>query len=1017
MSDNLKNQIDRPIAILRRFRMQLLVIVSVVVVYALLGFILAPWLVKRAAIEGVAKNLHGGLMIEAIAINPFVLSLRVDGIQLNDASGDKLAGVDQVFVNFQSSSLFRRAWTFDEVHIVGPELFLARDASGVLNVAGLVKAEADASPQPAAHEEASAPRLLIFDFAIRESIVNWSDQVPVDPVTTYFGPVNIAISELNTLPQRPGQQDVVITTESQGTLSWSGSLQFNPFNSAGRATIRGSHFPLASAYMRHETGLDIVEGSADVGLNYNVVTGADGSLHASIDDFNVIFSDVLVRTFHGTEASAANERDLFALSRIALSGGSMRWPEQELSIESISLSNSLISLYRKENGDLDLGPESSNAAAAPVEADAETESNGSAWRLSLQALNVSEMSVALQDHSVEPVADVGIDSLNLEIRNISNEEGASFPTDLNLVPRAGGEIVLNGDMVLLPQPILDFTVNVISLPLAGMHPYLKPLADVNLDSGALNIAVSIQSSTSDSLLVDGNLDIVDFLITETDEGSRLGSWAKFDVRNFEFSDANNSLKISELLFHQPYGDILIAEDGSINLGRVEKTTGSPETVDDSQQEDVATGEALAVTIGQVLIENAAADFADLSLPLPFAAKISNLNGNISTIVTGSSEPSAVELEGAVDEFGFVRVSGSVTPLDVKLNTDIKVAFQNVEMPKFSAYTIPLAGREIASGKLDLDLGYRVTASELAGENKIILRDLELGDEVAHPDAMSLPLGLAVALLKDADGKIDIDLPVSGNVDDPEFRYGGVVLKALSSLIIKIVASPFALLGNLLGVEASDLEYITFIEGRSDLTPPERERTDKLAEALALRPALLLELGGAIARDADGYALKAMKLDVRLATLVEQMNVQSSGESMFAEQQKLALEQLYSATEEDASPSATLVELRAQFTTAADETAAVDAVAQFDELAYTNELRRRLIELQPIADEELVALANERAASTRDEILQANQELAGRIVISKPQAVEAESTGGIRMKITLRTADDEDLVEDQSGSEL
>ena len=229
---------------------------------------------------------------------------------------------------------------------------------------------------------------------------------------------------------------------------------------------------------------------------------------------------------------------------------------------------------------------------------------------------------------------------------------------------------------------------------------------------------------------------------------------------------------------KPYGDILIAADGSVNLGRVSKvevgepadeseTETAPQESNAESAEDTQKSE-LAVTIGRVVIVNASADFQDQSLPLPFLAKIAELNGDITTIATSSREPSTVELEGKVDEFGFVRVTGTVTPLDPKLDTDLHVAFQNVEMPKFSAYTIPFAGREIASGKLDLDLGYQVKDSELVGENKVILRDFELGEKVEHPGAMSLPLGLAVALLKDPEGKIDIDLPVRGNVDDPEF---------------------------------------------------------------------------------------------------------------------------------------------------------------------------------------------------------------------------------------------------------
>jgi hypothetical protein len=254
------------------------------------------------------------------------------------------------------------------------------------------------------------------------------------------------------------------------------------------------------------------------------------------------------------------------------------------------------------------------------------------------------------------------------------------------------------------------------------------------------------------------------------------------------------------------------------------------------------------------VSDAAADFADRSLPLPFDAKIAALNGEISTIATTSSEPSTVKMEGSVDEFGRVQVSGTVTPLDPAANTDIRVAFENVDMPKFSAYSIPFAGQEISSGRLDLDLGYAISEGALVGENRVVLRDFELGDKVEHPGAMSLPLGLAVALLKDPDGRIDLDVPVRGDVNDPEFKYGAVVAKALFNLITKIVTSPFALLGNLVGAEAGELEYLVFEPGRADLSPPEIEKAGKIAEALGLRPQLALQIGGVYAPDNDAAAL-------------------------------------------------------------------------------------------------------------------------------------------------------------------
>lgn len=998
----------------RKYRKHITGAVTAVALYALLGFFFVPWLVNKIAVESVHEQLGAGLSFEKVEFNPFVLSLRLQGLALDDRSGEPVTRIDNIFVNFQLSSVFRWAYTFSEFHIDVPQFFVVRDTNGVFNLSKLVPERPTAEAQPV-NDESSLVRLLVMDFAFRDGILHWDDQYPAEPVVTRFEPITIAIQDLNTIPQRAGQQEVIITTETSGTLSWSGSLELNPFNSTGTASIKGSHFPLLSAYIRHEAGFDVVDGTADVALAYDVSTASDGTVTADVDNFQLAFHDVQVLTF--SPDVDHERRQILTLPNLSLTGGNLRWPDQSVSLDAISVDNAVVSALRDKDGNLNLTPvaaDSDEAKSFDVE-DTTTEP-GSEWRVSVNNFSIDNLSFDLDDQSITPAASVGIESLDLTVTGIDNLEGTSFPTDLKIVPRTGGIITLTGSVVALPAPIVDMNLNIDMLQLAGAHPYLQPLADVNLDSGAMNLSASVQSNADDPLAFSGDMSIVDFLITETDEGTRLGSWSDLNIKQFAYSDAGKSLQISEIEFMEPYGDIVIAEDGSVNLGRIEKgIQRAGEEPSDAKPEEEVEVEAvvetgaeksstseIGVTVGRVVIANASADFADRSLPLPFEANIAELNGDVSTIATTSTEPSTVALEGKVDEFGFVRVSGTVTPLDTKRNTDLKVQFQNVEMPKFSAYTIPFAGRKIDSGKLDLDLGYAVTESELVGENKVVLRDLNLGEEVDHPDAMSLPLGLAVALLKDSEGKIDIDLPVRGNVDDPEFRYGGVIMGALGNLIIKIVASPFALLGNLLGVEASELDHITFLAGRSDLTPPEMERTAQLAEALALRPELVLEVNGVIAREADSLALQTMKLDAAVEERVAALG--DTDGAMFAEQQLEVLEQMFTESGIADMPQAALDALRLQFTTAAVD-GAETSTDQFDQLAFTNDLRQQLIAIQVVEDSELAALANARASNTSEAIVAANAELQGRTVIGGPQAIEAESDDTVRMKVTLKTGSD------------
>ena len=1005
--------------LLRKYRRAIGIFAAVLSVYALAGFFLVPWLIKKNAVEIVADTIGAELRIEKVAVNPFVLSLQVDGVALDDPSGAPVLRVHQIFVNFQLSSLLRWAWTFDEVRIDAPEAFLARDSGGVFNIGFLMPQ----SGEPEAMDVAETPgetkpaRLLIFTFAVNDSVVNWHDEVPSDPVRTRFGPVNIAIAQLNTLPDRAGQQDVVITTETSGTLGWSGSLQLNPLSSAGRASVAGSHFPLTSAYIKHETGFEIVDGTADIDFEYQIAALDDGTIEANISAFNLSFDGVQVRTFNSAFGIDEPDRDVLQLPRVTLEGGLFRWPERTIAAESFSIDDAVVSLYRNESGRLNILPVKRNDAPAvesetgPAAANAGPQTD---WQLSLSEFRVNRMALALEDHSVDPAAEIGYRSLDISMRDINNKPSAEFPTSLTMLARTDGILTMDGTIGVLPSPVVSLEVNVDKLALANAHPYLQPLADVNLDSGALNFAGNLAISDSEPLSLAGDLEIVDFLITETDVGSKLGSWATLRANKLALSAANRSLEISEILLEDAYADILIAEDGSVNLGRAKKGVAQ------SGEEEVAAGESEAdegsnvaesqstedggdslpmITVGRVVVANAAADFADFSLPLPFAAKIAELSGQLSTVATASVMPSTVSLEGKVDEFGLVRVTGHATPLDPSANTDINVVFENVQMPKFSAYTIPFAGRKIASGHLDLDLGYKVTASELEGENKIILRDFELGDKVDHPGAMSLPLGLAVALLKDAEGRINIDLPVRGNVDDPEFKYGGVVMKALANLIVGIVASPFKLLANLVGAESSELEYLHFVDGRSDLTGPELEKSVKLCEALKIRPELVLQFGGVVDPEADGVALRTASVETEIERRIATLTGEETDGAMYTENRFEVIEQMYRESEITADPNASLAEIRDEYTSSA-ATDASGAEEKFDALAYAEHLRRLLVDRQPLSDQELSELAAARAANAREAIVTASPELGARIEVVESTTVSRDEGEPVRMQMVL-----------------
>ena len=282
---------------------------------------------------------------------------------------------------------------------------------------------------------------------------------------------------------------------------------------------------------------------------------------------------------------------------------------------------------------------------------------------------------------------------------------------------------------------------------------------------------------------------------------------------------------------------------------------------------------------------------------------------------------------------------------------------------------------------------------MQGANDIVMSDLVLGDEVDDPDAGSLPLGLAVALLKDANGVIDIDLPVEGDVNDPEFRIGGVIWQAIGNLVTKIVSAPFRLLGNLVGIESEDLGRFQFLAGRADLTPPELEKILQLRQALQQRPELSVAIAGAYDSAIDVPALQYQRLR---ATVLERAGREYESDDdelrMLIDEVRVALEAIHS----ERFPDVPLENLKAAHRAPPEGDPEGEPV--FDELAYAAELRDRLLAAEEITAGDLEALANARAEAVRTAFLDQPDFEPARIVIEAPAAVESEDGEWVVMEL-------------------
>jgi uncharacterized protein involved in outer membrane biogenesis len=948
-------------------------ILMAVVLYTLSGFFLAPWLVREQIIRFSDERLSRSAHVENVRVNPYQLSLEITGFGLDDRDGETLAAFDRLFVNFQLSSLFRWALTFREISVERPYLFFER-LSEENNRWSMLMSDLEASADPddrSEEQESGLPRLLIHDIAIEAGRGVFQDQVPDDPVRIEAGPVSVEVFELNTLPDRFGEQSVSVTLPDGASLGWRGNISLQPFHSEGSLELANIRLDPLAAYLKMSTTIEELSAVLSARTTYRLAVTGDGDSELTLGEIESTLENVSV-------TGLLPSTEFFTLRSASLSGGSLAWPQQQVHFAALRLDQPSATAWLDETGVPGFATLTREAEPASPP-DPAVDADSRPWRVSLDTFAIEGGAVDFTDLSIQPNAELGLRDVTLKVSNIDNEADTRMPAEFSARLQAGGQLGFRGAFVALPEPSLIGTATTDELPLTIAQPYAAQMARIRIVQGLLGSQVDLTIAPEREITAAGTASIRQLEIDDTGAEESLLAWDALEIDRFETDALGRTFRLSLLDFEAPYGRMRINEDLSTNVGNLFPEQGGKagETPDEPP-------EPWALVIGGIKVDSGSLDFADLSLPLPFSTRVTGLEGTISTIDNRSSESANIRLEGQVDEYGLARIEGGMTVLDPLVDTDVSVEFRNLLMSSFSPYTVQFAGYKIAGGKLDLDLNYVIQQGQLAGQNDIVLSDVELGEKVDSPDAASLPLGLAIALLKDSEGVIDVDLPVEGDVNDPEFKIGGVVWKAIAGLITKVVSAPFRLLGNLIGIESEDLGTFQFLAGRTDLTPPELEKIGQLRQALEQRPELIVEISGVYDTDIDTPVLQYFELrNELLARLGEAPADDTLENELLDVKVRGVLETLYREQFPDADPEA----LKAAHTAPpADDP---EGKPVLDDLAYATDLRDRLLAEITISAADLEALANQRARVIADAFLAESGFGADRVRLTEAQEVESE----------------------------
>ncbi len=694
-----------------------------------------------------------------------------------------------------------------------------------------------------------------------------------------------------------------------------------------------------------------------------------------------------------TLSSAGMPLPWFELKAIEVADGHASIRDREATVGSVRFVGGTLRGERDARGQLPLVDALQARSAAVVPAapspPATPTKARAGWRYRIDQVQASNFALALREGSVSPATEIDVLDLKAEVKGLSQDLQRALPVALEFRIKSGGSFQVKGQVVP-GKPSVDLTLALDELSLLPAQPYVAQATTLVLKSGVVGSKGRLRwqgDGGRDGWRYDGGVDFGPLQIDEASTGERFLSWQRLQAPDLRVTPER--LRIADVNADGLGSKLIIFKDKTLNVAKIMKAQPAADTALGAVSATTApasasgaAGKPFGFDIDRIKIAKGTLDFADLSLALPFGTRIDDLTAQLVGLKSEGDAPAQLELNGKVDEFGLARAGGKIRLFDPTAFTDIKVEFRNVEMATLTPYSATFAGRRITSGKLSLDLEYKIDKRQLAGENKVVMQRLTLGERVESPTAANLPLDLAIAILEDSDGRIDLGLPVSGSLDDPQFSYGQVVWKALVNVLTKIVTAPFRALGNLLGSGDQKLDSIGFDVGRAVLLPPEREKLKTLSEAMAKRPGLAVTVQAGYDAFADAVALRQAAL--RRAVAMQAGRAVAANEdpgpiSLDQEASRKALEELFAKR----FGAEALAGLRQQVTAAkpaagaasqpasAPKSASAAASTAGSEAAAAELyplLLKRLLDAEVVDQARLEALAAHRAKAIGDELV-------------------------------------------------
>jgi uncharacterized protein involved in outer membrane biogenesis len=805
-------------------------------------------------------------------------------VDLREPEGEPLLALSALKVEAMALEPLAGRYEIGKVSIDSPALAMRRKVGQPRFFARLVDAfDRYGRRRQAQAAAVAAPAWSIGELQVRDGRLDLADE--------HFRPRQLELA-LRSLALSTGRIDGKLDTAIPVKLAFAAqtgeagelSGELTPFPFALRASASLQSIALKNWWWLAEPYLsaDLADGQLGVRADLSVSTSASGQ-------------DIVVSKL-GAELRALqlrqrwDRRELLRLASLTVEDGEIAPGARMLRLGAVRSSGGVLALVRDASGRLNLeralepgaAPASeqpsagaSSAAGAPTQPSggAPTQPSAAApaqpWSVELGRLSLERFAASVRDTKAGRTADLDLTELSLQAEGLGTKRGSRGSVALKARFGSVGTLESRGRLGLVPLSA-TLRVDARSLAVLPMQPYFEPYVNLVVSSGALSasgeVAFELPEAGEPRASYRGSATLADFAAVTRDGREDLLRWKTLNVSGIDFALQPLKVDVGEIALADFYSRLIIDPSGRFNLQDV-VVGGDSGTSGPPAPSVVSAGSATPppVRIGSISLANGNIDFTDLFVRPNYSANLTGMTGSIGRITPDTA--GEVELRGRIDNAGSVEIRGKVNPLASSLFLDLNASARDIDLPRASPYSVKYLGYGIEKGKLSANVKYRVQDRKLQAENNVVLDQLTFGEKVDSPTATKLPVLFAVALLKDRHGVIDVNMPIGGSLDDPEFSIGGIVLRIIVNIITKAVTAPFTLLASI-GGGGPELSYLEFAPGRAALDAEALKRLGALAKALADRPALKLDVSGRadpqrdaeqLRRDAFERRLKAEKL--------------------------------------------------------------------------------------------------------------------------------------------------------------